>query len=220
MQTRAPIVYQFLDACEMAVDDLSLFKPAYYHRANVRAATHRRRVAERLCRFSDRIYQQTLRGRPVSINFGLHACQRRGADQRAGPGAEILRGKVLTHDLLNIVVNVTSFDVDKSVVAVHVFKDIAAGFPQQVSDNSGRRPVAKFAPLPDTGLARKIKHHHVSLDLNVFRTQGGKTDTAILIRINFAARPDKTHRENSEDAGHHALSRIATLAQIFGNAFS
>src|SRR5215211_3064918 len=87
----------------------------YHRRADVRGAAHRRRVTQLL---ADRAHDRREHALLLGYRLGRTALGKRdGGEQRATPGAEILRGEVVAEIRPDVVVQTAGSEV--AHVAVH-----------------------------------------------------------------------------------------------------
>lgn len=207
MQTDASISHQFSDALKMAIDHPTLVKTFDDQWADVCVATNCGRVAKSFGCLFDRLYQFSFRLALFGAVIILDACQGAGANQSPCPGTKVLGSEAVAEDFLNILIDMSPLYIHQGAVTISVLKDVAAGVLEQFSYYASHNSIAKLSMLYDAGLAGKIESHQVAFDFNVSRTQRGNAIAPILTRVGFAARPDKTLRQNSQDAGHNSLSR-------------
>ena len=89
-----------------------------------------------------------------------------------------------------------------------------AGMLEQLAHQLGHAAIVHVAHLALPRFAGEIEMQDVPSHLEVLRAQGGDAVAAVLARIDFAARPQVTTRENAHDSRHHPLARNAGKTEV------
>lgn len=214
VQFPAAIGDEVFECFKIVVNHSPLLETVDNLRADVRAATNRWRIAKHLGGLLDCDHHLSLASCGFLDRLGSQTRQGAGTDNRTGPGAKVFGAEFLTHDLLDVFVDMAVGDIDKLAVAVLILKNLLTWLLEQTSHNFGHPPIVELQLLSHPGLPREIEFHRAAFNLYVLSPQRRYAMTAIFARINLTSRPHKAGRENSKHAGQHLVSTKVGLPEM------
>src|SRR5881398_1218963 len=121
MQFNAAVGNKLVQTFEVAVNDLSGFERGNDGRANIGITAHGGRISEGGGSLVNRGKYFLFHRYALYIRVRARECA--STDQRAGPGAKILRRESAAHQLVDVLIDGRSLYIDKSSVFVLVFED-------------------------------------------------------------------------------------------------
>ena len=160
VQTSASIIYYLLRGIEVALDGLASFETDQNSRANICRAANRRGIAKGfgglLYGRHDPLFLDRLSVCQVNPGAGQSA----GAHKSAGPGAKVFCGETFTHHFFDVIIDMTSFDIDEVAVAVLILENFLCRLLEEVAHNFGHLAIFHFLMLLDLTLALEIEPDH------------------------------------------------------------
>src|SRR5581483_9111194 len=134
-------------------------------RVDVALAADGRRVAELPGYPLDRAHHVPFRlGLAVEA---LELLQGLGGEDRAGPGAEVLRREVLPGGAAQVVVDVGRIDRVLDAVGIDVLEELLAGQLLAAADDARQAAVADLDVVPDATLAPEVEVDGRAVDVGV-----------------------------------------------------
>src|SRR5712692_11486459 len=115
-------------------DDPSPLKARQHRREDVSGAADRGRVAQSLRRFGDGGHDLSATRRAALGRFGPRSGERAGTQKGACPGPKILGAETLSHDFLDVVVDVPPPYVDPFAIVPSILEDLARLAGQSAHD--------------------------------------------------------------------------------------
>src|SRR5207253_10077889 len=109
------------------------------------------------------------------------------ANQGASTGAKIFGGKVTDHNFFDVVVDVTSLHVHEFAFTVLILEDFTRRMPQQLSDDTCYRAIAKFAVLLNAGFSGKVENDEVASSAHMLRPKRCDSVAAVFVSVDLTA---------------------------------
>jgi len=219
VQTSGSIIYQLLRGIEVALDGLASFEIDQNSRANISRAANRRGVAKGFGGLFYGSHDPLFLARLSVCQVNSGAGQSAGANESAGPGAKVFGRETLTHYFFDVIIDVTSFDIDELTVAVLILENFLCRLLEQIAHNFGDLAIFHFLMLLDLTLALEIEADQITLDAHVFGPESGKPITPILAGVDLTARSDETGGQNAQDASHHSFAPESGFSELARDGF-
>src|SRR5439155_10195072 len=178
-------------------------------------AAHRGRVPELLRRRFDRALDLPLPLR-LARSLPLH-CQRDRAEQRAGPGAEILRREILADDRLDVLVHVAilhvaelpAVDEGEQLLRLHRLQRRHDARHLGIVD----RPLLRFSPLADV-----VERQRAPLHLHVLGADRGQAVRRLRLHALVVADAEEALVDEPHDRRKDALAVEVGALEIRAHA--
>ncbi len=185
---------------------------------DVGLAADRRGVAEPLRHALDRLDDVLLR-----LGVGverLELLQGQRAEDRAGPGAEVLGGEVLPGDLPEVLVDIARVDRPMLPVVVEVLEEFVAGDLLAAPDDPREAPVLD-ADLPLlAALAAELEAQLGVLDGDVVVAHRRQAERVVLPGVLLVADADQRLLQELDDRRQDLLARQAGPRQVAVSALA
>jgi len=166
------MIYHLLGSLKVVVDYFSAFVAGEDFGTDVSRSANRWSISQDLSCFLDRVnYLFLLRcGRFSSLH--ANASKSASADQSCRPGAEVLRSETRAHHLFDVLIYVSSLNMDETALIVLIFEYFRRTMPQQLANDSGRRSISQLCVLNYLRLSGKIEFDNVASHADVFWPKG------------------------------------------------
>lgn len=129
------------------------------------------------------------------------------------PCSEMLGGKVGTHSLADVVIDVMGVDWPRPVLP-HILKQSLSGKILQGAHDGGKTPITQFHVPLLARLAAEGKAQLRPLDIDMFLPQRGQSETLVVARIGFVADPDHRVVKKQDDACDDSLAHQRALSHV------
>src|ERR1051325_9056543 len=159
------------------------------------------------------LFRHSLNG-AHDVSFGLRFCvelsnfmERKGGENRTGPGPKILSREIRLGDLAEVLVHVARVDGSLLTIVVDVLEELLTGQILAVLHDPGEFFVLQIEGEPDAALSAKRKMDFFPLNLDVLVAHGCEAERAILLRVFFIADADQRGLEKFYDRGNDFFAR-------------